>query len=84
MLVNHHGIDSETYIKSDSRNPMPHDDNKRALRMNTRHLKLKEKNIVQLKNPEGYLSNVNEPLILRVVSCENPSSQYVSVENLQV
>ena len=26
--------------------------------------------MVQLKSPEGYLSNVNEPLILRVVFLE--------------
>ena len=81
MLVNHHDIDSETYTKCDSKNPLPHDDNIRALRMNKKHLQL-NKTIVQLKSPEGYLSNVNEPLILRVISCENISSQFVSVENL--
>ena len=36
-------VDSETYTKCDSKNPLPHDDNKRALRMNKKHLQLTKK-----------------------------------------
>ena len=33
--------------------------------------------MVQLKSPEGYLSNVKEPLLLRVVSLEMNSEPLV-------
>ena len=70
-----HDIDSDTYTKSDSKNPRTHDDNKRALRMNKTYLQLTNNTIVQLQSPEGHLSNVNEALFLRVVSSLPPVTE---------
>ena len=70
MLVNYHYIGSATYTKYYSKNHLPHNDNKRAIRINKKHFQLK-KSMVQLKSPDGYLSTVAEPLIIRVVSFED-------------
>ena len=76
MSYNHHNIGSETNY--DSKNPLSHDD-KSGLRVNERTSanSIEPHAMVQLKSPEGYLKNVKEPLLLRVVSLEMNSEPLV-------
>ena len=76
MSNNYHNIRSETNY--DSKNPLTHDD-KRGLRVNeiTIANSIEPHAMIQLKSTEGYLSNVKEPLLLRVISLEMNSEPLV-------
>ena len=69
----------ETYTNYDSKNSLSHDDKRGLKRINERTISnsMEPHAMVQLKSPEGYLSNAKESLLLRVVSLEINSEPLV-------